>query len=75
MKIKEQAMKELENMDPSGLMIIHDLILSLKNQEARRTPRIKRNNKTKSYIKVRNALKQCCGSLSDEVLSAREDRI
>ncbi len=75
MKIKEQAMKELENMNPSGLMIIYDLILTLKNQDTDRPVRTKNNKTTESYKKVRNALKQCRGSLGEDVLSAREDRI
>ena len=75
MKIKEQAMRELETMNPSGLMMIYDLILSLKNQSVENHVRVKRNKTTQSYMKVRNALKECRSSLSEDVLSAREDRV
>ncbi len=70
MKIKEKAMKELETMTPLEIIRIYDLMLSLK---------IKAENKllnhSKAYLKVRDALSQCKGSLSNDILIEREDRI
>ena len=71
MKIKEETIKELENLKPNELIMVYDLILSLRG----RKPRQGNRKKLSSYIQVRNALKQCKGSLSEDILSFREDRI
>jgi len=71
MKIKEQAIEELESMTPPELMIVYDLILSIKGKTSEQ--KVKKHNP--AYLKVRNALKQCKGSISKEILEEREDRI
>ncbi len=71
MKIKEQAIEELEGMSPLDLMRVYDMILSIKSK----TPEHKEREDNPAYLRVRNALKQCKGSISDEILSEREDRI
>lgn len=70
MKIKKQAIKELESLGPSELLKVYEMIISLK-------PVYKKYKAKKGapVIKVRNALKQCKGSLSEDILSLREDRI
>lgn len=71
MKIKDQAMKELEELKPDELLKVYDLILSLK-----RKPREeRRRGDSPAYVRVRKALKQCKGSLSEDILSGREDRV
>lgn len=70
MKIKEQAIKELEELRPAEMLRVYELILSLKkmNEKQPKEP-------TLAYIRVREALRQCKGSLSEDILAAREDRI
>lgn len=71
MKIKEQTLKELETLSPSEINIVYDLILSLKSKINR-----KQNEKPhQAYKKVRDILKVCNGSLSNDVIITREDRI
>jgi hypothetical protein len=60
MKVKKETIKELESLKPNELMMVYDLILSFKE----RKPRQKVKEKSPAYIRVRNALKQCKGSLS-----------
>ncbi|MGQ3685892.1 MAG: hypothetical protein ACUBOA_12935 [Candidatus Loosdrechtia sp.] len=70
MKIKDQAIKELESLVPSELMKVYEIIISLKP--------VSRKHKVKKgepAIKVRNALRQCKGSLSEDIWLLREDRI
>lgn len=71
MKIKEQAIKELETLKPSDVLIVYDLMQSLKSKEIIRKP----VKPLKAYLRVREALKRCKGSMSDDILMAREDRI
>jgi hypothetical protein len=71
MKIKDRAIKEIEELRPTELIKVYDLILSLKKK-----PVDGRKEKiVPAYLQVRGALKQCKGSLSDDILSVREDRI
>ena len=71
MKIRDQAIKELQELKPTELIKVYDLILSLK----KRTLSARKEKNVPAYLKVRGALKQCKGSLSGDVLAVREDRI
>jgi len=70
MKIKEKAMKELESMTPAEVIMVYDLMLSLKTKAKERLL-----NHSKAYLRVREALSECNGSLSNDILMEREDRI
>lgn len=71
MKIKDQAVKELEELEPTEIIKVYDLILSLKKRKVD----ARKENIVPAYLKVRGALKQCKGSLSEDIVSVREDRI
>ena len=58
-------------MKPTELVKVYDLILSLK----KRPLNGRKGKGVPAYLKVRGALKQYRGSLSEDVLAAREDRI
>ena len=71
MKLKEQAIKKLDELKPEALARVYDLITELK-----RTSQAKKSKMTiTDYMKVREALKQCKGSLSEDIIQEREDRI
>jgi len=71
LNLKEQTIKELDELRPGALVRVYDLITELK-----RTSQAKKNKTTTAdYIKVREALKQCKGSLSEDIILEREDRI
>ena len=71
MKVKAEIIKELENLNPNELMMVYELILSFKG----RKPKQRSKTDLPIYRKVRNALKQCKGSLSEDILAAREERV
>ncbi|HLE87270.1 MAG TPA: hypothetical protein VI727_06370 [Candidatus Brocadiaceae bacterium] len=71
MKIKEQTIKELESLGPSELMTVYEMIISLKARHGKRES----SAGEPSYLRVRKALKQCKGSLSEDIKLVREDRI
>jgi len=58
-------------LKPTELVKVYDLILSLKKRALNR----RKEKSVPAYLKVRGALKQCRGSLSEDVLAVREDRI
>lgn len=72
MKIKEQAIKELESLSPSEVVTVYEMIISLKSK-------VKKQRKTRegepAYLRVRKVLNQCKGSLGEDILLLREDRI
>lgn len=70
MKIKDQAIKEIESLNPNDLLTLIDIIKNYKKG-------VKKNNLQthKSYMKVRKVLKECKGSFSKEIILNREDRI
>ncbi len=71
LNLKEQTIKELNGLKPQALAKVYDFITELKrmNQAPKRKP------STVDYLKVREALKQCKGSLSDDIMIERQDRI
>jgi hypothetical protein len=71
MKIKKQVLRELESLGPSELVTVYEMITSLKARLGKPRTRIGEP----AYLKVRKALSPCKGSLSDDILSLREDRI
>ena len=71
MKLKEQAIRNLDELRPEALAKVYDLIIELKKANQVE----KRKTTTAAYIKVREALKNCKGSLSDDIVKEREDRI
>ncbi len=70
MKIKEQVIKEIESLSPNDLLVVLDIIKSYTFSVSKS----KSNNKT-AYIEVQKLLNQCSGSLSDDIISSREDRV
>ncbi|MBU0734414.1 MAG: hypothetical protein KJ573_03630 [Proteobacteria bacterium] len=71
MKLKEQAKRKLDELEPKALAQVYDLITELKRSGHPR----KRKATNADYLKVRDALKQCKGSLSEDISQEREDRI
>lgn len=71
MKIKDQAIKELESLGPSELVTVYEMITFLKTRPGALRARIGEP----AYLKVRKALSGCKGSLSDDILLLREDRV
>jgi len=70
MKIRDQAIKEINSMTPSEIFLIHELIGALKNRRSQ----ISDKRDIKPYEKVQEALKSCSGSFSDQIISERADR-
>lgn len=71
MKIKEQTIKELETLGPSDLYVVYDLIQSMKVKQKKQ----RSSGTGQGYQRVRDILKHCKGSMSDDILNDRADRV
>ncbi|NIM10799.1 MAG: hypothetical protein GTO45_02330 [Candidatus Aminicenantes bacterium] len=71
MKVREQAIKELSQLTTMEILKVYNLILSLKDN----SDNVRSRQSKTAYLRVREALKNCKGSLSEDILTAREDRI
>ena len=71
MKLKEQVIKKLDELKPEALARVYDLIIELTRTEQAEKSRII----TADYMNVREALKPCKGSLSDDIIQERADRV
>ena len=72
MKIKEQTIKELDSLSPSELMMVYEVIISLKTESKKQH---KVSEGEPAYLRVRKALNQCKGALDEDILLLREDRV
>jgi len=72
MKIKKEIIKELESLNPNELLLVYELILSFKGRarQPKEWSEINLPTYLPAYRKVRSTLKQCKGSLSEDILSA-----
>ncbi|MBC8525733.1 MAG: hypothetical protein ISS28_01945 [Candidatus Cloacimonetes bacterium] len=71
MKIKEKTIQEIKNLDADNLMFIYEIILSIKN----RKKLFRSVDVSSAYKRVRELLKDLKGSLSDDIILDREDRV
>ena len=71
MRIRDQAIKELSVLQPNELVVVYDVIQSLKNRSSTK-PEAK---SSPPYLRVREALISCGGSMNKDVSLEREDRI
>ncbi len=71
LNLKEQTIKEINELNPESLARVYDLIAELKRADQTKKSKMIATD----YIKVREALKQCKGSLSEDIIQGREDRI
>lgn len=69
MTIKEKTIREVESLKPDEVRLIYDIIQSLKRRSRRGT------QNENHYLKVREALKNIRGSLSEDIRIQRHDRI
>lgn len=75
MKAKEQIIEELNRLNRTKLLDLFNLIATFKNDTEKREKTEKFMPSSTAYLKAREALKNCKGSLADDIISDREERI
>ena len=72
MKAIDKTIEELKNLDPDEALNVFNFVLSLKDKS--RKP-IDQEPSPEGYLGVRDALKNCSGSLSEDIVEERSDRL
>jgi len=70
MQVKERLIKEIKDLPPEDVMNVYEMVLDLKRQKT--VPPIGRK---RAYLEVQEILKNCTGSLSQDISMIREDRL
>lgn len=70
MRVREQLIKEIQDLPPQDLMDVYEMVLDLKEQK-----NIRLKDAKPAFLEVQEILKKCPGSLSDDIRQLREDRI
>jgi len=71
MTLKEQTIEEIKQLPPKDLTLAYNFILLLK--EKKRPDH--RKPKKAAYLRAREVLSKCNGSLSEDIIKYREDRV
>lgn len=69
MQAKKRLLKEIDSLGFRDIVRVYDLVLTLKNKEKKIKP------PEKGYLRTRHALKNCKGSLSDDIMKERIERV
>jgi hypothetical protein len=73
MKIKRQVIADLEALTPSEILSVYSIVLAMKRKTKVLTPAVQ--SEQPAYLRVRKALSGCGGSIGDDIVAAREDRV
>jgi len=73
MKIKRQIIDDLDRLTPSEILTVYSMVAEMKR--CRESAATAIQPAQYSFIRVRKALSKCTGSLGDDIISAREDRV
>lgn len=71
MRAKERLLKEIESLNPQNILRVYDLVLTLKKKDRK----IELIKSTQGYLRARLALGDYKGSLSNDIIEERNDRI
>ena len=71
MNLEEQTIEEIKQLPPKDLTRAYNFILLLK--ETKRPGQ--RKQKKAAYLRAREVLSKCKGSLSEDIIQYREDRV
>jgi hypothetical protein len=72
MTLQEQTIKEIKELSPQSLTMIYNHIRLLKQAQ---TVVYSKKRHTAPYLKARKILSMCKVSLSEDIITDREDRI
>ncbi len=75
MQLKERLINEINLLPPETVIDVYEMVLDLKSFKSLSNKAPTEKGKTPAYLQAQEILKKCSGSLSDDIISAREDRI
>ena len=71
MTLKQQTIEEIKQLPPKELTRAYNFILLLKEKKR---PAHEKQKKA-AYLRAREVLSKCKGSLSEDIITNREDRV
>ncbi|HAG08114.1 MAG TPA: hypothetical protein DCK87_00890 [Desulfotomaculum sp.] len=71
MQAKKRLLQEIELLNSHSILRVYDLVLSLKKQNKKNESKKPENG----YLLTRLALRDCKGSLSQDIINERNDRV
>jgi len=75
MKAKEQIIQELNHLNRMEILKVYNLISALKSNMPQGDKAKSSMRFSTAYLRAREALKNCKGSLADDIITEREDRV
>ncbi len=75
MQLKESLINEINMLPPEAVIDVYEMVLDLKSFKSSSNKAASGKGKIPAYLRAQEILKKCTGSLSDDIISAREDRI
>ena len=75
MKAKEQIIQELDHLNRMEILKVYNLISALKSNMPHGDKSKRSGRFSTAYLRAREALKNCKGSLADDITAEREDRV
>ena len=71
MKLQDEAIKEIKQLPPNALSRVYDFILSIRKDY----PQSTKKAVPAPYLRARKILKKCKGSMAEDIINARMDRL
>lgn len=75
MQLKDRLINEINALPPEAVIDIDEMVLDLKNFKSSSNKVSSREGEIPAYLRAQEILKKCSGLLSNDIISAREDRI
>ena len=72
MKVLNRAIKTMESLPPTDLMAVYNVMLTMKKRHSNKDDS---PSSVFAYKKVRAILQRCSGSISEDIIQDREDRL
>lgn len=75
MRAKEKIIQELNHLNRTEILKVYNLISALKSNVPQGDKAKRGRRFSTAYLKAREALKNCKGSLAEDIIAGREDRV
>ncbi len=75
MQLKERLINEINALPPEAVIDVYKMVLDLKSFKSLSNKASSGEGKIPAYLQAQEILKKSSGSLSDDIISEREDRI
>lgn len=75
MLIQNRLIYAIKSLPPEAVINVYEMVLDLKNSESPSAKNSSCEEEIPAYLRIQKILKKCSGSLADDIMLARKDRI